>query len=131
MLGDLIGDLTWSPNPVEIKIFSTNTELLKTKAAEIAQSIEEIPGVVDVNEGLGRGRPVDATEDELAEAARTGLTPRSLGTGNSVHHDRHGLVLRAARRPHLRCPRLGGAPVPRHVSKNSLPCRCARSQARI
>ena len=31
VLGDLIGDLTWSPDPVEIKIFSTDTHLLEVK----------------------------------------------------------------------------------------------------
>lgn len=80
VLGDLIGDLTWSPNPVEIKIFSTNTELLKTKAAEIAHAIEEIPGVVDVEDGLVVAGPAMRLKTDLADAARTGLTPRALGT---------------------------------------------------
>ena len=80
VLGDLIGDLTWSPNPVEIKIFSNDTELLKMKAEEIAQAIEEIPGVVDVENGLVVAGPSMRLKTDLAEAARTGLTPRSLGT---------------------------------------------------
>ena len=29
ILGDLIGDLTWSPKPIEIKIFSTDIPTLK------------------------------------------------------------------------------------------------------
>jgi len=32
ILGDLIGDLTWSPRPIEIKLFSTDVEWLKQKA---------------------------------------------------------------------------------------------------
>ena len=32
VLGDLIGDLTWSPNPVEIKIFSTDTALAQRES---------------------------------------------------------------------------------------------------
>jgi CzcA family heavy metal efflux pump len=57
ILGDLIGDLTWSPSPIEIKIFSTDVPTLKQRAAQIAELIEHkegkgIPGVVDVNNGL-------------------------------------------------------------------------------
>ncbi len=57
ILGDLIGDLTWSPAPVEIKVFSTDVPILKKRAAQIAELIEDkggkgVPGVVDVNDGL-------------------------------------------------------------------------------
>jgi CzcA family heavy metal efflux pump len=79
VLGDLIGDLTWSPRPVEIKIFSTDTELLKTKAEEMAKAIEGIPGVVDVEDGLVVAGPSMRLRTDLADAARTGLTPRALG----------------------------------------------------
>ncbi len=79
VLGDLIGDLTWSPNPIEIKLYSTNIELLKSKAAEIAQTIERIPGVVDVNDGLVVAGPTLRLKTNVAEAARVGLTPRALG----------------------------------------------------
>jgi CzcA family heavy metal efflux pump len=57
ILSDLIGDLTWSPKPIEIKIFSTDVPLLKEKAGQIAELIDSkdgkgIPGIVDVNNGL-------------------------------------------------------------------------------
>lgn len=80
VLADLIGDLTWSPNPVEIKIFSTDVEVLQSKAEEIAHAIEEIPGVVDVEDGLVVAGPSMRLRTDLADAARTGLTPRGLGT---------------------------------------------------
>lgn len=80
VLSDLIGDLTWSPAPVEIKIFSTDVNLLKQKAEEIAQTIEKIPGVVDVNDGLIVAGPSMRLRTDVAEAARAGLTPRNLGT---------------------------------------------------
>lgn len=79
VLSDLIGDLTWSPNPVEIKVYSTDTQTLKTTAAEIAQTIEKIPGVVDVNDGLVVAGPSLRLKTNIAEAARTGLTPRAVG----------------------------------------------------
>ncbi len=57
ILGDLIGDLTWSPKPIEIKIFSTDVATLKEQAKKIAETIDSenalgITGVVDVNNGL-------------------------------------------------------------------------------
>ncbi len=80
VLGDLIGDLTWSPKPVEIKIFSTDTKLLKEKAEEIAQTIEQIPGVVDVEDGLVVAGPSMRLKTDLAVAARIGMTPQMLGS---------------------------------------------------
>ncbi|MBI1246701.1 AcrB/AcrD/AcrF family protein [bacterium] len=80
VLGDLIGDLTWSPRPVEIKIFSTDTNLLKAKAEEIAQTIEGIPGVVDVEDGLVVAGPSMRLKSDLDVTARIGMTPRMLGT---------------------------------------------------
>jgi len=81
VLSDLIGDLTWSPNPVEIKIFSTDTALLKKKAVEIAGVIETIPGVVDVNNGLVVAGPSRRFLVHTSAAARLGLTPQSIGLG--------------------------------------------------
>lgn len=80
VLSDLIGDLTWSPHPVEIKIFSTDQALLKEKAGEIAAAIEKIPGVVDVDDGLVVAGPSLRMQTNIAEAARSGLTARALGT---------------------------------------------------
>ncbi len=79
VLSDLIGDLTWSPNPCEIKIFSNNTELLKRKAAEIAEQIKQIPGVVDVNNGLVVAGPSMQFLTRPEGAARAGLTPGDIG----------------------------------------------------
>jgi len=52
ILGDLIGDLMWSPKPIEIKLFSTDTAFLKQHAPEIEAQLETIPGVVDTFDGL-------------------------------------------------------------------------------
>ena len=79
VLGDLIGDLTWSPNPVEIKIFTNDTEVLKKKAAQIAREIETIPGVVDVNDGLVVAGPSLRIHVRDDAAVRAGLTPKGIG----------------------------------------------------
>jgi len=52
ILSDLIGDLTSSPEPVEIKVFSDDKAALHAKAEEIEASIAKINGVVDTNPGI-------------------------------------------------------------------------------
>ncbi len=80
VLGDLIGDLTWSPNPIEIKIFSSDTEKLKQMARRIADAIETVPGVVDVNNGLIVAGPSLTFQIRRADAARVGLNTEKIGT---------------------------------------------------
>lgn len=90
VLSDLIGDLTWSPRPVEIKIFSTDKNVLKEKAEEIAKAIETIPGVVDVDDGQIVAGPSLRIRTQVSEAARAGLTPRTLGS--TIHAAMLGTV---------------------------------------
>jgi len=80
VLGDLIGDLTWSPKPVEIKVFSNNVNVLKQVAGQIAEAIETIHGVVDVNDGLIVAGPSMRFRVLAAEAARVGLTAQEIGS---------------------------------------------------
>jgi preprotein translocase subunit SecF len=94
ILGDLIGDLTWSPKPIEVKLFSTDVEFLKKKAPEIEAQLKQIKGVVDTNDGLitagpsirFRVRPLDAQRFGLtATDVATALNTAMLGqTGSSV-----------------------------------------------
>jgi CzcA family heavy metal efflux pump len=48
ILEDLIGDLAWAPQPIEIKVFHDDDRVYKAVAAAIAQWLPKIPGVVDV-----------------------------------------------------------------------------------
>jgi CzcA family heavy metal efflux pump len=79
VLGDLIGDLTWSPNPVEIKLFSQNANSLRALAPKIAKEIGDIPGVVDVNDGLVVAGPSAIFRVHAADAARAGMNTSTLG----------------------------------------------------
>ena len=51
LLQDMIGDLTSAPQPVVIRLFSEDPELLRHWAPLEASTIEKIPGVVDVENG--------------------------------------------------------------------------------
>lgn len=80
VLSDLVGDLTWSPEPIEIKIFSNDINELESLAPQVAAAIEEVPGVVDVNDGLVVAGPTLRYRVRETEAARVGLTAQSLGS---------------------------------------------------
>ena len=52
LLQDMIGDLTSSPEPVVIKLFTPDPEVLRRWAPLVASTIKKIPGVVDVEDGI-------------------------------------------------------------------------------
>ncbi|MCC6696071.1 MAG: efflux RND transporter permease subunit [Candidatus Hydrogenedentes bacterium] len=80
VLSDLIGDLTWSPEPVEIKIYSNDTEIQKRLATQIASEIQSVPGVVDVNDGLVVAGPSLVFRVKAVQALRAGLDAAQLGS---------------------------------------------------
>jgi multidrug efflux pump subunit AcrB len=74
ILSDLIGDLTWSPKPIEVKLFSTDVELLKRKGPELAEQLKAVKGVVDVFDGLVFTGPTLSLKVRSLTAERFGLT---------------------------------------------------------
>lgn len=79
ILGDLLGDLTESPDPIEIKLFSNNTPWLMQKAPEIKAAIEKVQGVVDASNGLKMTGPTLSFRIR-PEARRLGLTSEDIAT---------------------------------------------------
>jgi CzcA family heavy metal efflux pump len=79
ILGDLIGDLAWSPKPVEIKLFSTDIDFLKRKAPEIEAKIRQVGGVVDTFDGLAMTGPSLRVRVRQFEAQRLGFNAADVG----------------------------------------------------
>jgi CzcA family heavy metal efflux pump len=84
ILTDLIGDLTWSDEPIEIKIFSTDTDLLKKQATDIEEMLENVPGIVDTTSGIVYTGPTISLRVRPAEARRFGLTTGSIGQAVNI-----------------------------------------------
>jgi CzcA family heavy metal efflux pump len=78
ILGDLIGDLMWAPQPIEVKVFSTDQPWLEEKAPELAERIKKITGVVDVFNGLVYTGPTISLRLRLPDAQRFGLTANDV-----------------------------------------------------
>lgn len=78
ILGDLIGDLAWSPKPVEIKLFSTDTAFFQRKAPEIEAKIRNVAGVVDSFDGLAMTGPSLRVRLRQPDAQRLGFSAMDL-----------------------------------------------------
>jgi multidrug efflux pump subunit AcrB len=80
LLQDMIGDLTSAPQPVVIKLFSEDADLLRHWAPVEASAIKKLPGVVDVEDGIENttsGTAVTFNIDPVI-AARAGFTPQDV-----------------------------------------------------
>ncbi len=80
VLEDMIGDLTSSPNPIEIKLFSENLSLLKNWAPKVGDAIKTIPAVKDVKNGIEDtiSGPAITFNIDQAVTARAGFTPQEV-----------------------------------------------------
>jgi multidrug efflux pump subunit AcrB len=78
LMEDLIGDLTAVPQPIEIKLYSDDENLLTKLAPSVAAAIEKIPGVVDVKDGIVlAGDALDLHVDRV-KASLEGVDPDAV-----------------------------------------------------
>lgn len=78
LMEDIIGDLTAVPQPIEIKLYSDDGQLLKKLASKVANTLTTIPGVVDINNGVipaGDALNIRVLRDK---AALEGLNPEQV-----------------------------------------------------
>jgi len=78
ILGDLVGDLTWSPKPIEIKLFSKDIAWLEEQAPRVEAAIAQVPGVVDSFDGLVYTGPTIRMDVRQVDAQRFGLTAADI-----------------------------------------------------
>lgn len=80
VLQDMIGDLSNSPEPIQIKLFSPDTALLHELAPRVADAIAKIPGVVDIQNGIDNTISGPATDFQIdpVVAGRLGFTPTEV-----------------------------------------------------
>jgi CzcA family heavy metal efflux pump len=84
ILSDLIGDLTSSPAPVEIKVFSNDKNALHAKAAEIEELIKNVSGVVDTNSGVVVSSPAITFKINQQNAARFGVNASDVADAVTI-----------------------------------------------
>ncbi|MCB1025721.1 MAG: efflux RND transporter permease subunit, partial [Acidobacteria bacterium] len=78
ILSDLIGDLTSSPAPIEIRLFSEDKNTLHETAHAVEESIKKVPGVVDTNSGVVISGAAVTFKINPEAAARFGVSPNDI-----------------------------------------------------
>ena len=80
VLEDMINDLSNSPEPIQIKLFCTDTAFLKGLAPKVQAAIAAIPGVVDTQNGIDNTLSGPATTFEIdpVVASRLGFTVQEI-----------------------------------------------------
>ncbi|MGF6936752.1 CzcA family heavy metal efflux pump [Paraburkholderia sp. UCT70] len=78
LVEDLIGDLTAVPQPIEIKIFSSDVSVLKSLPSRIAAEISKVSGVVEVKNGIVIAGDAIDIEIDRVKAALEGLDEKSI-----------------------------------------------------
>jgi CzcA family heavy metal efflux pump len=78
LMEDLIGDLTAVPQPIQIKIFSDDQQVLSDTATRVAAAIGKVKGVVDVNTGINPAGDALDVRIRPEAAAAEGVDPQSV-----------------------------------------------------
>jgi multidrug efflux pump subunit AcrB len=74
VIGDMLGDLMSSVQPIEIKVFGDNVNKLESLSQQIASQIEQVKGTADVNDGIIVAGPVLNIQPDAAKLSQLGLT---------------------------------------------------------
>lgn len=80
LMEDLIGDLTSTPQPIEVKVFGPDDTGRRALAGRVASEIAKLPGVVEVFDGTTIAGDAIGIQVDRARAALEGLTPDAVTT---------------------------------------------------
>ena len=78
VIGDMLGDLTTSVEPVEIKVFGDNNKILQKISIEVAALLNSIKGTADIKNGIVYAGPSISIEPDYTKLAQFGITPANL-----------------------------------------------------
>jgi len=71
---DMGGGFGGSTSPIDIKLYGKDLDVLRDWAERVAESIEDVPGIVDVDTSLRAAKPESHILIDRAKAANYGLT---------------------------------------------------------
>jgi CzcA family heavy metal efflux pump len=97
LMEDLIGDLTSVPQPIEIKLYSDDEQLLRTLPPQVADTISKVRGVVEVKNGIVPAGDALNIQVDRVKVALEGMDPEAVTkalndflTGNVTTHVQQG-----------------------------------------
>lgn len=85
LMGDLIGDLTSVPQPIEVKLYGGDLPTLESTARSVARAIADIRGVVDVRDGINPAGDAVEIHVDRVKAALEGLDPDAVTRELTAH----------------------------------------------
>ncbi len=80
VIGDMLGDLMASIQPIEIKVYGNDNNKLHELSEEIGSIVEKVEGAADVFNGIVISGPSVSILPNNTALAQYGLTPQSLQT---------------------------------------------------
>ena len=75
LIADMLGDLMATVQPIEVKIFGADHDILEGIADSVAAIVDQTPGTADVYNGILIAGPVVRFEPRIAKLAQYQLTP--------------------------------------------------------
>jgi CzcA family heavy metal efflux pump len=78
VIGDMLGDLMTSVQPIEIKIFGDDLKKLKELSAQVGDVVEHTNGAADVFNGITIAGPSVSVLPDYSKIAQFGITASSL-----------------------------------------------------
>ncbi len=78
VIGDMLGDLMESIQPIEVKIFGSDRKILQELSKKAAAAIENVKGTADVFDGIVIAGPSIRIEPKSVALAQFGISPANL-----------------------------------------------------
>ncbi|MDN3658857.1 efflux RND transporter permease subunit [Ferruginibacter paludis] len=75
VIGDMLGDLMTSVQPVEIKVYGDNRQTLEGLSKQVADIVRGVNGTADVFDGIVIAGPQVMVQPNVARLAQFGITP--------------------------------------------------------
>ena len=78
VIGDMLGDLMTSVQPIEVKIFGNDQAKLQDLSKQVASLVSKVEGTADVFDGIVIAGPSINIEPDNSTLAQYGITPANL-----------------------------------------------------
>ena len=75
VIGDMLGDLMSSVQPIEVKIFGPDQNIIQNYAKSVAKIVEKTPGTADVFDGIVIAGPSISIIPDFEKLAQYNITP--------------------------------------------------------
>ena len=78
VIGDMLGDLMASVQPIEVKVYGNDVRKLEELSVRIAAEMEQVEGTADVNSGIIVAGPEVRIEPDVPTLTQLGMSPADL-----------------------------------------------------